>query len=162
MCVLSGKNAQVISDSYRNIGLLFYSTHLLGRQKHQAYNPKISKILLYYGTNFTEGQKSDDYFEYYNTTIWEANDSQVCRLKDIPFVTQLMNNAHNERHLSFNSNTAKFNAYKMRRIYDVYSLTNFGHIKRKEMRVVKVIMFNSRLKEVLRQYDKTGLPTTTS
>ena len=159
LCIFKRTNSQVISDSYRNVGELFDSTHLLGRQSHQANNMKISKISQKYLTHCKEGQKRD---AYYDTAMWKANDSQVCQIKEIPFVTQLMNNAQNKRQLNFDSHMAKFNAYKLWRICDVYSLTNLGHIKRKEMRVITVIIINSRLREVLRQYEKTGQPTKTT
>ena len=111
-------NVQVISDSYRNVGELFDSTHLRGRQSHQAYNTKIFKISQNYWTHCKEGQKKN---EYYDTAMWKANDSQVCQIKEVPFVTQLMNNAQNKRQLNFKSYMAKFKAYKLWRVCDVYA-----------------------------------------
>ena len=159
LCIFKRTNEQVISDSYRNIGELFHLTHLVERQSHQANNTKIFKISQNYWSHYKEGQKR---YEYYDTAMWKANDSQVCQIKEVPFVTQLMNNAQNKRQLNLKSFMAKFNAYKLWRVCDVYSLKNLSHIKRKEMCVITVIIINSRLREVLRQYEKTGQPTKTT
>ena len=61
LCIFKRTNAQVISDSYSNVGKLFHSTHLLERQSHQAYNTKVSKISQNYWTHCKEGQKRDTY-----------------------------------------------------------------------------------------------------